>query len=332
MTQKMPKFDPIGADFIQNSSYTHMAPTPESLGAEPPEYLPSIADESQLIPLPEPQSIPLGHTDLRNVIEQRRSVRRYDENAQLTLEELSYLLWMTQGIVHLSEKTGRTLRTVPSAGARHPFETYLALRRAENLGTSYITLFSTLCLRLSSKESNISCTGEAAGRQTMCTPARRPLFAVLFTARVTDTEHAPTYLFLDAGHICQNCAAEAIDYGVCAIGAFNDEQVNNLELTVKSICGLYGTLGKKLNSPHAVQCRFVILISADGGGSLTNTLPSTLHPTPYGDYFVQVIADSCCVYACRLGESFHAGASCYRCFSTPANDQFRHLRRLGRFS
>ena len=52
MTQKMPKFDPIGADFIQNSSYTHMAPTPESLGAEPPEYLPSIADESQLIFLP----------------------------------------------------------------------------------------------------------------------------------------------------------------------------------------------------------------------------------------------------------------------------------------
>ena len=75
MTQKIPKFDFIGAEFIQNSSYTHMAQTPESLGAEPPDYLPSIADESQLIPFPEPQSIPLGHADLRNVVEKRRSVR-----------------------------------------------------------------------------------------------------------------------------------------------------------------------------------------------------------------------------------------------------------------
>jgi len=41
------------------------------------------------------------------------------------------------------------------------------------------------------------------------------------------------------------------------------------------------------------SARFVILISADGEWQavLRNTLPSTLHPTPYGDYFVQVIAD-----------------------------------------
>ena len=120
MAQKTPKFDLIGAEFIQNSSYTHMAPTPESLGAEPPDYLPSIADESLLIPLPEPQSIPLGHADLRKVVEQRRSVRRYDENAQLTLEELSYLLWMTQGIVHLSEGTVRNVRPVLSERCTMP--------------------------------------------------------------------------------------------------------------------------------------------------------------------------------------------------------------------
>ena len=43
-----------------------------------------------------------------------------------------------------------------------------------------------------------------------------------------------------------------------------------------------------LHSAH-----FVILISADGEWQalLRNTLPSTLYPTPFGDYFVQVIAD-----------------------------------------
>ena len=41
------------------------------------------------------------------------------------------------------------------------------------------------------------------------------------------------------------------------------------------------------------RARFVVLISADGEWQavLHHTLPSTLHPTPYGDYFLQVIAD-----------------------------------------
>ena len=38
------------------------------------------------------------------------------------------------------------------------------------------------------------------------------------------------YLHLDAGHVCQNLylAAEAIDSGVCAIAAFDDETLNTL--------------------------------------------------------------------------------------------------------
>ena len=35
---------------------------------------------------------------------------------------------------------------------------------------------------------------------------------------------------LDAGHVCQNLylAAEAIDAGVCAIAAYNDDMVNKV--------------------------------------------------------------------------------------------------------
>ena len=38
------------------------------------------------------------------------------------------------------------------------------------------------------------------------------------------------YLYLDAGHVCQNLylAAYTIDTGVCAIGHFNDEEINQL--------------------------------------------------------------------------------------------------------
>jgi SagB-type dehydrogenase family enzyme len=43
-------------------------------------------------------------------------------------------------------------------------------------------------------------------------------------------ERGYRYIFIDAGHACQNLylAAEAVDCGVCAIGAFDDDALNAL--------------------------------------------------------------------------------------------------------
>ena len=57
------------------------------------------------------------------------------------------------------------------------------------------------------------------------------------------------YLHLDAGHTCQNLylAAEAIACGVCAIGAFDDDQLNAaLRLDGQEQFAVYvATVGKK---------------------------------------------------------------------------------------
>ena len=43
-------------------------------------------------------------------------------------------------------------------------------------------------------------------------------------------ERGYRYMHVDVGHVCQNLylAAEAIGSGACAIGAFNDDQLNEL--------------------------------------------------------------------------------------------------------
>ena len=43
-------------------------------------------------------------------------------------------------------------------------------------------------------------------------------------------ERTYRYIYLDAGHICQNLylAAESLELGVCAIGAFYDDVVNKI--------------------------------------------------------------------------------------------------------
>jgi SagB-type dehydrogenase family enzyme len=44
------------------------------------------------------------------------------------------------------------------------------------------------------------------------------------------SERSFRYFFLDAGHVCQNLylAAESIGLGACAVGAFDDDEINSL--------------------------------------------------------------------------------------------------------
>jgi hypothetical protein len=74
----------------------------------------------KLIALSAPKAIRLGGLSLREAIDQRRTLRAYSR-APLSLEELSYLLWCTQGVRQIVPGF-KTMRSVPSAGARHAFE------------------------------------------------------------------------------------------------------------------------------------------------------------------------------------------------------------------
>ena len=62
-------------------------------------------------------------------------------------------------------------------------------------------------------------------------------------------ERGYRYIHLDAGHVCQNLylSAESIGCGVCAIGAFDDDDLNQvLGLNGVDQFAVYvGTLGKK---------------------------------------------------------------------------------------
>ena len=69
---------------------------------------------------------------LYDLLTRRRSARIYTEG-ELGLLQLSFLLWATQGVRAMRGRAYATLRTVPSGGARHAFETYLLLRHVEGL-------------------------------------------------------------------------------------------------------------------------------------------------------------------------------------------------------
>ena len=112
----------IAGTFLEGTKYANMGSSDQQRGVQQPP-LHVVLAEGDRLSLPEPRGLDLGSMSLREAIETRRSCRTYSE-ASLELEELSYLLWCTQGVK--PDSTSKfTLRTVPSAGARHAFETIL---------------------------------------------------------------------------------------------------------------------------------------------------------------------------------------------------------------
>jgi SagB-type dehydrogenase family enzyme len=241
----------IGKEFFKQTRYPPRAPSQETQGLpQPPLELPAEPDQP-LIDLPLPADLQIPPINLQQAIEQRRSVRTYSAKP-LTLEELSFLLWCTQGVKRVTSRPV-TLRTVPSAGSRHAFETYLLVHGVDGLQPGlYRFLAIEHKLALVSPDPLLSSQLTAACLQQRQIKESAVTFiwvAVVERMYWRYGERGYRYLLLDAGHICQNLylAAEAIQCGVCAIDAFEDEPVNALlGLDGETHMTLYlASLGKK---------------------------------------------------------------------------------------
>jgi len=216
---------------MEKTKYRHLGESDQRKGlSQPPLELPNDRGGAA-IALPEPSTIDVGSYDLRKAIEGRRSVRVYSPEA-LTLDELSWLLWTTQGVQTV--RPGATLRTVPSAGARHAFETYVLVNRVQGLGQGlYRFMASEHKLRIIDLEPGLDDRVTAASLKQAIVKNSAATFiwvAVPYRMNWRYDERGYRYLHLDAGHVCQNLylASEAVGCGACAIGAYDDDQVNAL--------------------------------------------------------------------------------------------------------
>ena len=245
----------IGKKFIELTSPLYANVSDQMNGVPRPEVLKSMTGE--VIKLPNPQTIRVEHNDFRAILENRRSIREYSEES-LSKDELSYLLWLTQGVKEVKEspKNKVTLRTVPSAGARHPFETYLYINRVEGVqpGLYFYNASKHNLVLLDSDPETKDKLWLACNRQKMIkTSAVNFIWSVIpYRTAWRYGERTWRYIYLDAGHVCQNLylAGESINCGVCGIGAFVDEFINEyLGLDGEDEYVIYlASLGKKVNA------------------------------------------------------------------------------------
>jgi len=222
----------IGREFIERTKYRYLEPSDQMRGVPPPQVELGRKNDKAPVQLPDPGSVRTGGVSVKEAIERRVSVRTYSQKT-LSLPELSYLLWCTQGIKEIVHGYV-TLRTVPSAGARHAFETYLLVNRIDGLKPGlyrYLAVGHALePLHLDIHAAD-SITEACFGQDFVKGSAATFIWAAVpYRMKWRYGERGYRYLYLDAGHVCQNLylAAESIDCGVCAIGAFSDDDMNNL--------------------------------------------------------------------------------------------------------
>ena len=209
------------------------ASTDQSRGVRPPPIEKPYPADSVLIDLTRKEELDgTFNADLFSAISERQSHRNF-RDLPLTLQELSFLLWATQGI---RSKTNdyATFRTVPSAGCRHALETYLCVLNVMGLETGiyrYLPLEHQLLVVYIDEELPNKIVG-ATLNQTF---TGRAAVTFIWTAIPYRMEwrydiSAHKVIALDAGHVCQNLylACAAIGGGTCAIAAYHQELMDKL--------------------------------------------------------------------------------------------------------
>ncbi len=198
---------------------------------QPPLCKPQNA--AQTITLPRNFEKLTNQKNLTELLMARKSHRVYTQKP-LTLMQISYLLWATQGVKEIRGKHYATLRTVPSGGGRHPFEMYLLVKTCEGLHSGlYHYLPMSHELEWIKEVSDI----DEVMNQCVCEQAWVKKCSVLFLTtcvayraewRYGFEAHRPA--LIDLGHVGENfyLACGALGLGTCGIAAFADTYCNEL--------------------------------------------------------------------------------------------------------
>jgi SagB-type dehydrogenase family enzyme len=218
-----------GQIFMENTKYENMEDSDQEKGKKQPPLEEPFSEDGAIV-LKKPSETGKCDTELVSLITERKSIRRYDDEG-ITLDELSYFLWCTQGIKSVL-KNKATYRTVPSAGARHAFETYLLINNVRGVSTGVYRYIASkhMLVPHDLSEDIPPRLLYACLDQSMITTSAVSFFWAADIKRMAYRygERGYRYIHLDAGHVCQNLylAAQNRGCGVCAIAAFDDDDVN----------------------------------------------------------------------------------------------------------
>ncbi len=177
-----------------------------------------VMEKEMLLPRPQIK----GKFSLEEAISKRRSKRRFNSQ-ELTLAQISQLLWSAQGITD----EGSGFRAAPSAGALYPMEVYLLNKD----GLFHYLPEGHKLEQVLQKDLRRELAGAALGQSFVAqAPAAIVIAAVYERVSRRYGQRGRRYTDIEAGHIAQNIHLQAVALGLGSlpVGAFDDEAVKSL--------------------------------------------------------------------------------------------------------
>lgn len=180
------------------------------------------------------KSFPQSRLNLETVIKKRRSYQAFIQK-QITIQELSKLLYYTCGITLRNKDLNFTRRAYPSAGARYPLEVYVLLIKQGviNLGLYHYNVKSH------SLEPLLEGNFQNEIKNSLAIPngkiTKTAFLFLLITAIPSRTyvkyeEQTEKFILLEAGHMIQNTylISHTMKLGCCPVASFNEQIINKL--------------------------------------------------------------------------------------------------------
>ena len=149
----------------------------------------------------------------------------------MTEAELAQILFLTTGIS--ADRWGNARRTAPSSGALYPIETYAVVHNVEGIerGVYHYAVRDHELELVRAGDFRSRTVEQAIGQEFLGECA-----AVIFLTQVIQRmrpkyqDRSYRYGLLEAGHIGENgyLAAVSLGLGACGVGAFMDDQINEM--------------------------------------------------------------------------------------------------------
>lgn len=217
----------IGDAFNELTKYHRNYMAPHVADKEREAQYKEYRDVKQYV-LPSPNT--KNMTPAFEAIIHRRSVREYTAE-ELKPHHLSKILWASQGIT--ARVKGTELRTVGSAGALHPIETYVVINNVADMhqGLYHYNVRAHALDLLIADQFQIGLVNACLGQEFIGQAPVVFIWTGLFN-RVNwrFAQRGYRYVYQECGHIVQNAiiACQAMEVGSCEIGAFYDDEINML--------------------------------------------------------------------------------------------------------
>lgn len=176
---------------------------------------------------------------LVEILTRRRSVREYDKDYKISLNELTQLLYHSYGVtakskIKMFDIDGHIgMRNVPSGGALYPLEIYVVVLNSHITPGLYHYRVDNNSLELIKEGVFFECLLKIIHAEPYVSLSSAS--AVIFTTGLIERliikygDRGYRFMMIEAGMVGQTISllAEAVNLGSCMLGGFYDDKVND---------------------------------------------------------------------------------------------------------